>query len=122
MGTSSTAIVSRSPEEGWCQDKSLPIAGSMTLAGLHDTRMLQRASDFRIQHKARPALGVVRVASLNLLQRHLAFHIAVQSHENLTQPAFRVLAQPPEACGDRCVPKGCGRREARRRARVGRQQ
>ena len=58
-----------------------------------DARMLQPAGDLRLAHEASPAVRVVGMPVLDLLEGHLAMQLLVPSHEDLAQPAPRVRPQ-----------------------------
>ena len=62
----------------------------------HDARVLQAAGDLGLQQEAGPAVGVVGMPGLDLLQRHLAVEFLVAGHGDLSQPAFGMGAEDAE--------------------------
>src|SRR5262249_32111122 len=63
----------------------------------HDARMFQSACNLGFQHEPYPAVGVVRVAKLDLLESHLSVQLLVLSDEDLPQATAGMWPQDAEA-------------------------
>ena len=61
----------------------------------HNARMLQLACDLCLKEKAVPADRVLRVALLDLLERHFAVQFLVLGYKNLPYAALGVRSQNP---------------------------
>jgi hypothetical protein len=61
----------------------------------HDARVLQPAGHLRLADEALPAVRVVGVPALDLLERHGADQLLILGHEHLAQATLRVRPKDP---------------------------
>ena len=73
----------------------------------HDARMLQPAGDFRFEHEPLAAGRVVGVLLQDLLERHFAMELLIESNEHRPQAAAGMRAEHPESLAVGCGGADC---------------